>query len=117
MPSPKGLTPQRMDALKKGNAIRLERARLKREIRALPREEGVLRVADVFQHSGQVSAMRAFELLKWPCRLQERVVLRWLESAGLSRETEVWDITPQQMGDVVAEMHSYLSQGERSVAA
>lgn len=93
-----GAMPQHMQALRRANDVRLERAAMRREVAQVARGEGCTRVAELLEDPPDVIATLAiFELLQWPRwigRSQARAILRMHGPIGERREIQT--LTPRQ---------------------
>lgn len=105
---------QHMQALNRANHIRLERVRLKREIRTLPRPEAMTMVADIVESPPDFCLkVTAFDAVTWVRFVGRFYALSILRRADVPEMKALGDLTPRQR-DALA---SLLRLGERSCAA
>ena len=103
---------QRTKALKRANEIRLGRAQLKRDLYAMPTQEGVARVSELVADPPEdIKGMRVLELLSAPYRMGRHRAMGMLRRAGVPESKQIGELTDRQRGAVRVEL---AAAGERS---
>jgi hypothetical protein len=88
---------QVLEALALANEVYRSRAAVKREIRAMPRVEGIAAVADLIEANPPLwRTARLEQLLRAPYRVGPNAVHRWLNAADLSPRKQVGSLTERQ---------------------
>jgi hypothetical protein len=88
---------QALEALSLANEVRLSRASVKREIRAMPRTEGIRKVADLVEANPPLwRTARLEQLLAAPFRVGPSTVHQWLRAAELPPRKQVGSLTERQ---------------------
>lgn len=95
-----GRTLQRQDALERGNAVRLERTRIKRLVKAGDIPISVL----ITDPSWSLQSLRIFELLDWAPRIGSVKVSQILRRADVWPLKEVGSLTPRQRQRILREL-------------
>jgi hypothetical protein len=101
---------QRQDALTIANGVRLRRSRLRREVHALDRVPGMVRVAALLaDREPSIATLFPIELLCWPRTMHQPVAVRFLMAAGVRDWRSVGELTDRQVALLAG-----MLRGERS---
>lgn len=90
-------------ALEKGHRIRIARQKLRREIRALPREQGFALVADIVEHTPECClTATVFDLLMAVKFMGREYTLKLIREWGFSELRTCGELTERQRAMVAA---------------
>ncbi len=92
---------QQQQALNLANRVRVDRARLKREIHRLPAGEGHALLADaLLEAPACLRSARALDVLMWLPGTGERHAVRWMRAARVGFTLTVGQLTDRQRVDL-----------------
>jgi hypothetical protein len=88
---------QSMQALKVANEIRIKRAELKREMRALPYAESRYALADLVENpTREVRSAPMMDVLQWPAQTGPRTARKWLMMCRVPATRKLGEVPASQ---------------------
>ena len=105
---------QALRSLADANTVRLERARLHREIAALPQADGLRRVADLIVDNPRcIGTARVSDVMRWAKRYGHQRAGRLLNEHRISHVREVRGLTDRQRRLLASELRHDADTAER----